>query len=282
MKMIVKSNSVRVPFHPEKIRETLQRIGARPETINHVLENVSARVKNGMTSRRLLTIVRSELRKEDHCLAHRYNLRRGLLRLGPAGFTFEKYVAAILIADGYKALVPSDEIRGACVRHEVDVIATKGAKTAMIEAKFRNKFEDTVTLKDAMSTWARYQDLRDGAKKGLCPAFTEVWIVTNGRFSDRAQEFGDCKGIRMIGWHAPSKESQEPSLAQMVDHHALYPITVLDEVRQWELDAFAKRDYVLCRQIAQKEPGALAKQVGLPRDRAERIVNDCREVVREQ
>ena len=273
--MIFKTDGTQVAFDATKIRATLERIGSRPETASHVVDQVVARIKDGMTTGQVYSLVRKMLRKEDRCAAHLYNLRKGLLKLGPAGFTFEKYVSSILEAYGYAAEVPRDEVTGLCVKHEVDVIAKRNSKTVMIEAKFRNRFEDTVTLKDAMSTWARYQDLRDGAKRKLCPAFNEVWIVTNGRFSDRAQQFSDCKGLRTVGWN-----SQEHSLARMVDHQALYPITVIDELKQWELDAFAKTGLLLCRQIAEKSPSDIANRTGVPRDRADRIVRDCKEIVK--
>lgn len=272
---IIKANGEKTEFRPEKIRETLKRIGAKPETIEHVLLNVTKNIAAGMTTREVFGIVRRELKKEDRCLAHRYNLRKGLLKLGPAGFTFEKYVASILQAYEYKTELPADDLAGLCVRHEVDIIARSPSRTIMIEAKFRNRFDDTVTLKDTLATWARLIDLREGSKEGKkTPHFDEAWIVTNGRFSDRAQQFGVCKGMHLIGW-----SSEESSLARMVDHAALYPITVIDELRQWELDNLVKKGYVLCREIATKNPQALSRQTGIPQDRATKLVTDCKEVV---
>lgn len=273
MVRIVKSTGERVEYRPEKIRDTLRRAGANPETLDRVMLRVGARVKDGMATRHLLAIVRKELRKENRSVSHRYNLRKGLLRLGPAGFKFEQYVASILTAYQYEARVPEKEIAGLCVNHEVDVVAAKGGKNVLIEAKFRQRFEDTVTLKDAMATWARFMDINDGAKAKKNRHYDELWIVTNGRFSDRAEQFCDCKDIRMVGW-----SESEHSLARMVDHQALYPITVIDDLRQWELDAFAKRGYMLCREIAAKDATQLTKQTGIPHERAGRIVSDCQEI----
>src|ERR1041385_5872773 len=98
---IIKGDGQKVTFHTDKIAETLKRIGAQPELVQHVVEKVNGRVKDGMTTKEVYSIVRSELHKENRCIAHRYNLRRGLLRLGPAGFKFEKYVAAVLEAYQY-------------------------------------------------------------------------------------------------------------------------------------------------------------------------------------
>ena len=275
--MIIKSTGERVPFRAEKISETLRRIGAKEETIQHVAQKVTSRVRDGMTTRDVHRIVRKELHREDRCMAHRYNLRSGLLKLGPAGFKFEKYVASILQAYQYAALVPDGEMRGLCVMHEVDVIAEKNGRRMLIEAKFRNKFDDPVTLKDALATWARFGDLQDGAKAGTCPKFDEVWIVTNGRFSDRAAQFGTCKGMRMVDWGSP-----DHSLARMVDHAVLYPVTVLEGLRQWELERFSDKGLMLCRQLTTKKPTQLAQATGISGDRAAAIISECKEIVAER
>src|SRR5688572_22750722 len=95
---IVKSDGTRVPFKTDKISETLKRIGAKDDLVSHVVQKVTAKVKDGMTTSEVYAIVRKELHKENRCIAHRYNLRAGLLKLGPAGFKFEKYVASVLQA----------------------------------------------------------------------------------------------------------------------------------------------------------------------------------------
>jgi len=144
----------------------------------------------------------------------------------------------------------------------------------MIEAKFRNAFEDIVILKDVMATWARYIDLRDGYRAGKCPRFDGVWIITNGRFSDRAWKFGICRKMRLTGWKAG-----EPSLGAMVDHTTLYPITVLEGLRQDEIDSLARKDYLLCREIATMSPDALARRTGIPQDRTRKLITSCQLVI---
>ncbi len=273
--IIVKAGGERVPFKPEKIAETLRRIGAKDALVSHVVQKVTAAVKDGMTTSEVYAIVRKELHKENRCIAHRYNLRAGLLRLGPAGFKFEKYVASILQAYEYATELPEQELPGLCVMHEVDVVARTPSRTIMIEAKFRNRFDDTVNLKDTMATWARLIDLREGSKAGKkCPFFDEAWIVTNGRFSDRAHQFGVCKGIQMIGW-----SQTEQSLARMVDHAALYPITVIDSLKPWELERFSEKNILLCRELRTKKPATLAQGTGIPLDRMKSIIDTCKEIV---
>jgi len=271
---VIKSTGEKVEFDKEKIRGTLRRTGADEQLVERVLERVVKKVHNNMKTKQLFTLIRRELRKEKRYLADRYGLRTALTKLGPAGFKFEKYVASILNAYQYDASVPEHELTGLCVNHEIDVIATRDGHNIVIEAKFRNRFGDTVKLKDVMATWSRFLDLCDGFESGkTCPRFDEMWIVTNGKFTDRALQFGLCKGINLVGW------SNGDSLAKLVDHATLYPITVLDGLKQWELDRFSDRGLMLCQEVANTEPKKLSGMVGLNRTRTQKIWEQCRAVV---
>ncbi len=272
--LIVKADGTKVPFDPEKIRKSLRRTGAEKTLVEHVMRSVKRRVRAGMQTAEIFRIINEELKRESSCYAHRYNLRSALLKLGPAGFRFEHYVASILNAYGYQTELP-EEYFGACVKHEVDVVARKSNRAVMIEAKFRNDFGRFVRLKDTLATWSRFNDLRDGAKLGLCPKFDQVWIVTNGKISSRSRKFGLCKGINMIGWKYP----HAGSLAQMVDHLGLYPITVVDDLLPRELDRFADAGLTLCREIAAGDLHAIAAKTGLSQARTQRIAAICKEVV---
>jgi len=274
MTLIIKANGEKTEFDANKLRGTLERAGARPETVEKVLSNVEKQVRENMTTKQIFKLIKKELRHLERYTAQRYNLRKGLLRLGPAGFRFEQYVAAVLTAYQYKTTIPEHDLSGLCVDHEIDVMATRGEKSVMIEAKFRNRFGDTVTLKDTMATWARYRDLVHGAKAGKCPTFNEVWVTTNGRFSDRALQFGVCKGIHMIGWGP-----EEHSFARMVDHAYLYPVTVLDYLRKREIEHFSRSGLMLCSEVARQDPVKLAKRLGLEPGRMKKVVSDCRNVI---
>ena len=272
---IIKSSGVEVRYDPEKVRKSIIRTGATPEMAEQVMKRVEPKVRDGMTTKELYKMVLDELKKDSLCFACRYNLREAILKMGPAGFKFEKYVAGILRAYKYDARVPDEELKGSCVKHEVDVVAEKNGRTMFIEAKFRNKFSDYVNLKDTMATWARFLDLVDGAAVGKTIHFDEAWIVTNGGFSDRAKQFGVCKGMHMIGWNFPP----ERSLVGMVDYMTLYPVTVLADLKQHELEGFARQRMILCREVAEKEPDEIAEQIGISEERASEIIEMCGLVV---
>ncbi|MFH1631717.1 MAG: ATP cone domain-containing protein [bacterium] len=272
---IIKSDGSRAEYDGEKLRRSILRTGASKHLVDQVVSRAESQIKEGMTTGEIYSMVRAELSKKNKSISSRYNLRAAILKLGPAGFNFEKYVASILNAYKYNAYIPPDELEGSCVRHEVDVIAEKDGRRFFIEAKFRNSFQDSVNLKDTMATWARFLDLVDGAAVGKCLHFDEPWIVTNAQFSDRALQFGVCKGIHMIGWNEPD----ERPFAGMVDYMTLYPVTVLDTLSDSELEAFAEQGLMLCREVVNIDPAELSSRVGVSESRAQEIVELCAEVV---
>ena len=271
---IVKSTGEKENFSVEKLRGGLRRAGVPRHLVDRVSNAVAERVKNGTTTQQIAGLVNEQLKRESRAYMYRYTLREGLLKLGPAGFQFEKYFGAIMNAYGYETSYP-DELHGACVDHEVDIMAKKDGKTIMVEAKFRNDFDYFVKLRDVMAAWTRFQDLNDGAKLGKCPKFDSLWIVTNGKISSRSMKFGECKGIRLLGWNYPKEES----FAHFVDHTALYPVTVLHDLNGRELSQLSDKGLMLCRDVAMRSPKQLARAADVQIGRAETILHACRMVI---
>jgi hypothetical protein len=272
--MIKKSNGERAPFDPNKIKTSIKRAGGDIQTQERILKLVEKKLRPGITTEEIYSLVHSELSKAEPSTGARYRLRSGLLRLGPAGYNFEKYVASILNRYGYKTELPF-ELQGACVSHEVDVIAEKDGRKMFIEAKFRNKFDDVVNIKDTMATWSRYLDLVEGARLGLCPHFDEAWIVTNARFTSHSLKFAHCKNMVMVGWNHP----KERTFAKMVDLQTLYPLTILDDISDQEIHTFADHELMLCQEIAHQDVKTLEKKTGLKQKRLKELVNQCQIII---
>ncbi len=264
-----------VPFDPAKVIESIKRTGAGDEVAEKVLNAVRSKMTDGMTTAKLYHLVRAELDKQNICFACRYGLREGILKLGPAGYNFEYYIAAILRAYGYEATNPQRDIEGSCVAHEVDVIGEKDGKRIFIEAKFRNRRSDNVNLKDIMATWSRFVDLVDGGSMGKNPGFDECHVMTNARFSDRALAFGECKGMKLTGWSYP----KEGAFNELVDRVEFYPVTVIEDMSKTELEHFAKAGLILCKDIEGLEPEELADRTDISVHRAEELIGLCTKVI---
>jgi hypothetical protein len=273
---VIKFNGDREAFSDEKVLRSIVRTGISEEEAKIVVDAVKAKIQDGITTAKLYHVVREELEKSHACYACRYNLRDAILKLGPAGFKFEKYVASILRAHGYKAELPENDLPGSCVMHEVDVIAEKDGKRHFIEVKFRNEFNDFVDLKNTMACWARFLDLCDAEAMGKSSQhFDDPWLITNARFSDRAQAFGTCKGINMIGWKFP----REGSFMNLVDIQKLFPVTVISSLTPHELTKLSEVGWMLCKEVATKEPEEVAHRLEISQKRAEEFVQLCSEVV---
>lgn len=272
--LITKSDGQIVHFDRTKLANTLQKTGTDKKTIKSVINAVEPKIKNKMKTSDIFQMIQTELYRKKPWAAARLNLRDAIFKLGPAGYNFEKYVAAILTAYGYKTQLP-DELQGACVTHEVDVTAEKNGRTSFIEAKFRHDFRGTVAVKDTLATWARFLDLVDGARVGLCPHFDEAWIVTNARFTEQSLQYGHCKNMMLIGWNHP----HERTFASMVDVNSLYPVTIIRDLSNHEVEAFAQADIMLCREVCGTDIDQLSKITGIQQNRLERVVKDCHSII---
>lgn len=273
--MIIKGDGNKVPFDANKVKESIRKTGAGEAIIEQVLSKVTSKMKDGMTTQDLYNLVKKELNDQSVCFSCRYSLRESVLKMGPAGFNFEYYVAAILEAHGYKTEVPKTNFQGACVDHEIDVVAEKDNRRIMIEAKFRNRKNDTVDLKDIMATWSRFLDLVDGASVGRCPHFDEVWLVTNARFTKHARKFGQCKAMHLTGWKYP----KDYSFGGMVDEVALYPVTAVDDLAENEVEDLAKSGLLLCKDLEQTEPEDLSERLNWKIERAKNLIGKCSAIV---
>jgi len=135
---IIKASGSKEKFRKEKIYSSLKRIGVDPRLAQKVSQEVTNTLGKRVSSERVLRRVTQCLRRENPIFAARYNLKRAIMELGPAGFLFEKYVSEIFREYGYLTQV-GRMVRGYCVRHEIDVIAQKGKKHFMIECKYHNR-----------------------------------------------------------------------------------------------------------------------------------------------
>lgn len=219
---IIKSTGEKEEFRKDKIKATCLRVGTTPEVADRIAAEVEARARDGMTTKEIYALVFEMLKKESPGLASRYNLREALFRLGPAGFNFEFYIAEMLKAYGYKTELP-EMLKGACIQHEVDIIAEKDNRKIMIECKWRQSVEIFITAKDVLATWSRFLDLVDGSAIKTCPHFDDLWIITNSRFSFDSAQYAQCKNIALLSWNYPP----DRPLPAWIDAKGLYPITVL-------------------------------------------------------
>jgi hypothetical protein len=244
---IVKANGEREIFDYKKLETSLKKSGANEVLIKEILLNMSAEIKDGMTTAEIYKKAYSFLKKNHRPTALRYSLKKAVAQLGPTGFPFEKFVAEIFKANGYETET-NRIVKGKCVEHEIDVIAWKEGELIMIEAKFHTDFGLKSDLKIALYVKARYDDIF-GEKYvfgGKERQLTEGWIVTNTKFSSMAIQYDQCQPqLKLVGWNYPYGNN----LHNMIEKAELIPLTALTSITTAEKNMFLSRGIVLSKSL---------------------------------
>lgn len=245
---VIKQSGETEEFKPEKIKRTCLKAGAPLELAERITEEVERKSYDGISTKEILRMTLKLLEEKMPYVAARYDLKSSIFRLGPAGFTFEHFVSELLKEYGYSTKT-NRIINGASVHHEIDVVVSKDEKNYMVECKYHNLPGIYTGLKVALYTYARFLDLMEGWKKGLCQKFDEPWLICNTKFSEDAIHYADHKEIRLIGWRYPSKSGLET----LIERKKLYPITILRTLDKHSQDKLANAGLVLAIDLLRKD-----------------------------
>ena len=210
------------------------------------------------------------LERESLLIAAKYNLKNAIMQLGPAGFLFEEYIAAILREYGYRAKV-GQMLKGKCVSHEIDVLAQKDNKHYFIEVKYHNSRGIKSDVQVAMYMYARFLDIKQAHEEFESPEkIHQAWLITNTKFTSKAIRYANCMGVRMTGWRHPKGESLE----DLIVKKALYPVTVLPSVNKFVREQFALERLMFVRDLLGYSPEELARKFGLYSKTARNVMKE--------
>lgn len=220
-----------VSYNRGKLVSSLQNSGATKEVAEQIIQEVESQFYNGITSREIFKIAFKKLKSYSKAHAARYNLKNGILKLGPAGFYFEKFIARIFELENYQT-VTNVFLEGNCISHEIDLIVKKESHLAMIECKFHGSQESKTDVKVPMYILSRFNDVKNinytvfNQNENL----DKCWLVTNNKFTSEAIKFGECSGLNLLSWNYPLGNS----LKDFVTKYNVYPITCLTTLTQAE------------------------------------------------
>ncbi len=254
---LVKTTGELQPFREDKLRRSLARSGVPKRQIDAVVEAVLARLRDGMATSEIYRIAHRLLRHERRDTAARYSLQRAIQRLGPDGFPFEEFLAELWRHEGF-ATKTGVLMQGRFVRHEVDLVGTRGAEKRLGECKFKAQSDGKVDVKVALYVRARATDL-------AATGFRRFWLITNGRFTKDALTYGEGSGLTMLSWDHPKGDG----LRERIDRAGLHPVTALTSLHKQEQVALLRKGVVLC-QTLRTRPG-LVGELGLSSGRAEQL-----------
>lgn len=219
---VLKESGEREPFDPLKVKDALRRAGLGGKGADAILASLRPKLYDGIPTKKIYAIVYDLLEEIKPEVSHKYNLKRALFEIGPAGYEFEDFIGRLLSLEGYRTEV-RQTLQGKCVTHEIDVIAARNGEAYAVECKFYNEGGVRCRIQIALYVYARYLDLGEGAKLGVCRHFTKPWLVTNTKFSDDVVKYAECMDIPLLGWRHPL----EYGLEAMIDKRKCYPITVI-------------------------------------------------------
>lgn len=270
---ITKADGKRELFEESKLIESLQNSGGSQEIIEEILAKIDLEMKDGMTTSEIYSHAFLLLRKFSMPMAIKYSLRRALSDLGPDGFPFEKYVSKIFQAWGYET-VTDQTVLGVCVSHEVDVVAWNKEKLIMVEAKFHNELGIKSDVKIALYMKARFDDLKGNMFDygGIARRLNEGWLITNTKFTDQAIKYGECNGMKMIGWNYPIKGN----LQDIIEEYRLHPLTCLITLSNSHKKALLERGFVLCTDVLKNLEHLRNIGMGVLEEQA--VIDEIREV----
>lgn len=272
---VIKAGGEIVTFDAGRIRKSLRRVKINPVLIEQIVETVTGKIYDQIPTSELYKIVFDELKKLQKGAAGKYNLKRAIMELGPTGFPFEKFVAAIWQTQGF-AVKTGQILKGFCVKHEIDVTAERENLFYMMECKFHSYPGKVSDLKTALYVYARFLDVEKTLKS--LPAHKvkthKMWLVTNMRFTSDAIQYGTCAGLELLSWDYPPKKS----LRERIDKSGLHPITCLTSITKREKEFLLRKMIVLSKDLGE-QPQVL-QEIGIRGQRISEIIEEARAIYR--
>ena len=268
---VVKMDGEREIFDAHKLRDSLARAGSSKETIDKIVEHIEGEIYDGITTSYIYKHAYEVLRRMEKPIAARYSLRRALTDLGPSGFPFEQFVAEIFRSRGYEVEV-GRIIRGACVNHEVDLLAWNDKEFIVGELKFHNTQKIKSDLKVALYVKARVDDLRLSAElqDEIGDREYKGFLITNTKFTRNAITYAHCAGLNLISWGFPSHDN----LQRMVERSGLHPLTCLSTLSLTKKRELMKKGIILCRSIRQNKDALLG--LGLSEEKMNEVHEEAK------
>lgn len=241
---IVKASGVSEEFSENKIRHSLELSKVPDHLIPEVIRYVNSHFnQNNSTSDLHNLIRRFIIQKGLYQQSFDYDLRRAVMRLGPSGYPFEKYVAQLLSAQGYDTQV-GQIIQGKCISHEIDIVAHQAGKHFLIECKYHNQPGTKTDVQVALYTYARFLDISSDLSKDPLHQTEQYqsWLITNTKVSKDAIEYSNCQKMNLISWSYPAKGN----LKDWILESKHFPVTSITLLNDRQIPALLNQDLVSC------------------------------------
>lgn len=272
---VVKGNGERVVFNPQKLKQALASSGAEEQDQERITRIVSARLYDGIPTRRIYQMAFDLLKRESHRIAGRYRLKKAIMDLGPTGYPFEIFVGKIMENMGYE-VETGVIVQGKCIQHEVDVVARKPGEMIMIECKFHSGNQTKSGVQVPLYIQSRYIDVKSAWEEKYGKNINyRGGVVTNTRFSEDAIKYANCVGLLLISWDYPA----DTGLKYFIDRTGLHPVTSLISLTKKEKQYLLEKGIVLCSELDQRRD--ILRQMGIKENQIKKIIREAGNLIAE-
>lgn len=246
---VIKANGAAQDFNDEKLLLSLRVALVTDDLAKATLEYVKSKLKGSVTTQDIYHTVEEYLNQNGETLgALNYDLKRAVMRLGPTGYPFERFVARVL--NNYECTTEVGVVvAGFCVDHEIDISAIQDNTHYLIECKFHTSPGTKTDIQVALYTQARFEDVKSALDRQPDHArqFHQAWLITNTKPTKDAINYAHCRSMRLTGWSYPEKGN----LRQLIIDSGLQPITSLSLLNDRQLRILLDREIVTLSDLQQ-------------------------------
>jgi len=269
--LVTKANGSKQVFSKEKVVKTCLRMGSDRQAAQDIAEKIERRLYDGIPTDKILRMIFKFMRKHKPSVRHLFDLRKGI-SLMDSKPEFEMFVRVLLEHNGFE-VNPNQILIGKCVEHEVDAIASKKGTTFFVEVKHHVGYHTLTGLDESRIARAILEDITEGyasGKTGL--RIDRAMIVTNTRYSEHANCYGECRNIVQIGWDSPN----EQNLQGMTEKNKLYPLSCLRNLKHENRTKLVSAGVVLVKQILEEDLSRLARRATIQQEVLRDVVEKAR------
>ncbi|MDD5433287.1 MAG: hypothetical protein PHE77_01355 [Candidatus Pacebacteria bacterium] len=272
---VVNSFGEQEPFSVQKVERSARRVGASLKLARQIAREVVTKIYNGIPTFEIFKIVKELLHQAQPVFGLKFNLKQAMKKLGPDGFGFEKYAAALLREACYTVKL-NQFISGKCLgQYEIDFTAEKEKVFKIGECKYHSQNGVAVDQEVALANYARFLDISQGkftlSKKAQGKELSAL-LITNTRFSTRAIQYSKCCGMELWGWKYPTNNGLEV----FIDQNKLYPITILPSFQKQWTPAFNQRNIILALDVLKINLERLSQEENIQRDFLSKVADEAK------
>ena len=270
---VLNSKGEKEPFSFQKVYRSARRVGASGALAKEIAGIVELETFPGIRTSEIFRKVERLLLKKDPKPALKFSLKKAMLKLGPTGFLFEKYIGEIFSRMGFRVKLNQD-IPGFCCRfYEIDFLAEKDNLMYVGECKYRHLAGGKVHSSTALSNYARFLDIKKGNfLNGIKKFRVKSLLVTNAKFTTKAIDYSKCVGVELLGWRYPRRKGLE----YLIESQKLYPITILPSLKKNLVDIFAQRNMILAQDLLKVDAQKFSKKVRIPLKYFESLIKEAK------